>query len=436
MPQMKKWITFFCWIPVLFATGQTSEGFRELKKLCEKQEVLPTDSSLFLSYKFNNGIHYLSPLYKAIYRERELKKQDSGFYYEMLTRSLCLAGDYASVLSIEKQRYLLPEDISGASIDTLTNVISEYADARKFILGQSAKQRVVMSNEANNRPQHCAFVLSLLEGFYKQGFRYLAMEMLYNETGKQHSKLNAAMGYYTAEPVAGELIRKALELGFTLVPYEDNQPDHTAKQREYTQAKHLADFISLKDSTAKLLVLAGYGHIEEAALSDERIPMAAYFKILTGINPYTIDQTGLTEYSSLPYQTAVYDAWIRKHPAGNPSVILTGKEPFDLFGLHLYDLQVLHPPTKIMNERPTWLSAGGLKKETPVAAAYRSTFFVQAYYEEEYNEKTVQLIIPADQTYCNAANGLYYLYLRKGKYKIIFRDKLYKQLGVKEMTVE
>ena len=78
----------------------------------------------------------------------------------------------------------------------------------------------------------------------------------------------------------------------------------------------------------------------------------------------------------------------------------------------------------------------GWKKELPVPPAFQSLFFVQAYYANEYNDKTAGLVVPADQTYINAPNGYYYLYLRKGRYKIVFRDKLYAVLGVKEIEVK
>ena len=61
---------------------------------------------------------------------------------------------------------------------------------------------------------------------------------------------------------------------------------------------------------------------------------------------------------------------------------------------------------------------------------------VQAYYSKECNEKTVVQAVPADQTYVSAPNGYYYLYLHKGKYRLVFRDKLYKVLGTKEITIE
>ena len=42
------------------------------------------------------------------------------------------------------------------------------------------RTRVIMLNEAYAKPFHRAFALSLLGDLYRQGFRYLAMEMLDN----------------------------------------------------------------------------------------------------------------------------------------------------------------------------------------------------------------------------------------------------------------
>ena len=80
-------------------------------------------------------------------------------------------------------------------------------------------------------------------------------------------------------------------------------------------------------------------------------------------------------------------------------------------------MHVIHPPTKYINERPVWTAMNGWRTEIPVSPAYRSSFLVQAFYEKEYNEANPGLAVPADQTYLNAANGIYYLYLHKGKYK-------------------
>lgn len=417
---------------LLLITGscfsQFSEAYKELKTFAQKKEIIDTGRI------FSSSRHYFLPLYKAFYNEQNLLKTDTSAYVANLTQALSFTGDHASVLELEKL-YHDKSRVTKEDVDTLTKVDGDflYTDARKYILSRAKNNRVVMINEAHDKPAHRAFTASLLEELYQQGFRYLAMETLSNYRRNAITKLDAYTGYYTGEPLAGELVRKALELGYTLVPYEDTARNHTVNQREYAQAENLADFIKRHDTTAKILVHAGYGHIMKGALGDF-IPMAAYFKIITGIEPLTIDQTKMTEgnlYSSI---SLIYDAWILKHPTVSPMIALENNKPFDILGTHLYDMYVIHPPTRYMNGRPTWVAMNGWRRETPVAPAFRSTFFVQAYYENEYAASPEQSV-PADQTYIAAQNGVYYVYLRKGKYKLVFRDKAYALLGTKDIEV-
>jgi hypothetical protein len=416
--------------------SQLTEAYKELRTFSKKKEIVHTDTTtLYLENFYENGLHYLYPLYKAFSQEQKLKKADSALYYDNLTQALAFTGDYASVLELEKQSHEKLADSTKEEINRLTDIAKNvvYTDARKYILEKAKTSRVVMINEAHDKPLHRAFTASLLEDLYKQGFHYLAMEMLSNyRYGVK--KVNAFSGYFCAEPIAGELIRKAMELGYTLVPYEDTSFVRTPNEREYAQAKNIYTVLK-RDTTSKMIVLAGYAHIEEGARS-ERIPMASYFKALSGIDPLTIDQTEMSELGTDSYTAMVYDKWRQKNPFTSSSVAIINDKPFDPFGWNLYDIHVMHPPTKYINGRPVWMAMNGWKRETPVTPAYQSLFMVQAYYEKEYNEKSFNQSIPADQTYITAANGLYYLYLRKGKYKTVFRDKEYKVLGTKDLVVD
>jgi hypothetical protein len=56
--------------------------------------------------------------------------------------------------------------------------------------------------------------------------------------------------------MAGELIRQAISIGYTLVSYEDTAAgDHTASQRDSIQAENIYNIIR-QDSTARILVHA------------------------------------------------------------------------------------------------------------------------------------------------------------------------------------
>ncbi len=424
---------------VAHGVAQPSGPFQELKAYVKMQPPrIEVDSTSYLEmFVRQKGNHYLLPLYKAFIQEQKGMVHDSAVFYESLAQAASFLGDQKTVMAYEKLYYEPLPDSSKTEIAKLADITKDisYIDAKSFIINRARKSRVLMINEAHDKPQTRVFTASLLEDLYQQGFRYLALEMLANVSSKAVLKVNAASGYYTAEPVAAELVRKALEIGYTLVPYEDTVAGHTINQREYAQAENLYNFLSKKDSTTKILVHAGYSHIEEGARNNERIPMAAYFKIISGIDPLTIDQTEMIEGGKDPYGAWLYEAWTRKRPVFTPSIPLLNEVPVDPFDINLYDIHIVHPSTKYLNERPVWAAMNGWRTEIPVSPAYRTSFLVQAFYDKEYNETNPGLAIPADQTYLNAANGIYYLYLRKGKYKILFRDKAYEILGTKDIVV-
>jgi hypothetical protein len=359
-------------------------------------------------------------------------------YFADLSESVSFSGDYISALELEKKSYNTKlEDSIYSSLANQTDLFAgvEFKDAKKYIIEKSSHQKVVMINESHNKPLHRAFTASLLEEFFAMGFRYLAMETLNQFANASLKQVNVLTGHYTCEPVGGELVRKALQLGFTLIAYEDSNYTHTINQREFTQAENIYRILQ-KDPNAKILVHAGDKHIEEGAKTDDRIPMAAYFKIVSGINPLTIDQTSLTEQSTSEYGAAVYDYYVKKNAFVTPVVLLKNNRPKDMLDLNLFDMYIMHPPTKYRNGRPTWNAMNGWKKETAIQPIYQTLFFVQAFYEKEYQEKLVGKLVPADQTYITAPDGYYYLYLQKGRYQLVYRDMQYKILGTKVLVVE
>ncbi len=286
-----------------------------------------------------------------------------------------------------------------------------------------------MINEAHNKPLHRAFVISLLADLYKKGFRYLAMEMLNNYSNHTLTDLTALTGHYSTEPVAGELVRTALKIGYTLVSYEDTLAGiHTPSQRDSVQAENIYS-VARTDTSAKILVLASYGHIAERSPVADYVPMAMAFKKISGIDPLTIDQTEMTEESNIEYGRILYRAYTQKFSIPSPSVAMLNNEPLNITNNPDYDLAIIHPPTLYRDGRPTWLALDGLRKPLYIKPAVKNTFFIQAFYQKELNGKGPDEMIPADQTYIPANNENYLLYLRKGKYIIVFRDIEYNILG-------
>jgi len=165
--------------------------------------------------------------------------------------------------------------------------------------------------------------------------------------------------------------------------------------------------------------------------------MALAFWRLSGIEPLTIDQTDMTEESNFGYGRVIYQAYTQKFPLTEPSIALSNNNPVNVMDSSLYDLCVIHPPTVFQDGRPSWLSLGGRRQPTYIKPPAPAVFLVQAYYQNEIdnNDNTPWQLVPADQTFTTGSKKSYLLYLKKGKYKIFFRDINYHILSTLPIDV-
>ena len=422
-------------LPVLSSFSQLSQPVEQLQDYCKTTAPTgysPRLSVLTLTPKGN--LHYLFPFYHAFRDEQKFVKAYSlKGYYEELSQYFAFAGDYQSALQYLVKSYDSVDDETRRKVYKMAEGIKniEHVDARHYINFAAKAHRVIMINEAYDKPLHRAFTLSLLAGLYREGFRYLAMEMLNNFSNHSLSRLTLHTGYYTAEPVAAELVRSALAMGYTLVSYEDTAASvHTETQRDSIQAENIYEVLR-KDTAAKILVHAAYAHISKKAGADGYIPMGLAFKRISGIDPLTIDQTDMTEESNFGYGRVIYQAYLQKYPLKVASIALIDNEPVNVTNNDLYELSVIHPPTIYKEGRPTWLSLGETRQPTFIKPTSPSVYLVQAYYlgEIEKNDNTAWQLVPADQTYIGGGKKNYLLYLGKGKYKVFFRDINYQILN-------
>lgn len=392
-----------------------------------------------LHFIIRDNINYLYPLYQMLGDPKKFMHDfTTPVYYELLSQSVSFVGDYAAALEYQKKTDTTHvTDVEyrqiAKNIQQLKRI--KNADAKKFITFIAPQYKVIMLNEANNKPLHRAFAYSLLDVLYNRGFRYLAMEMLNPMPDHELTKLTYKTGHFAAEPVAGELIRQALDLGFTLVAYEDPLGNsHTPTERDSIQAANIAKILS-RDPEAKIFVYASYGHIAEKSISPDFIPMGMAFKRMTGIDPLTIDQTDMTEESNFPFGKAFYDTYIEKFPLSTPSIALNEDEPVNVTGTTLYDLTVIHPRTTYYYARPTWLSLSNRRHAVSIKTKNKDIFLVQAYYQYESFGAIPGQVIPADQSYFPYGNGVFTLYLRRGLYILIVRDMQYKTLYTQHLEV-
>jgi hypothetical protein len=418
--------------------GQSYFPFRQIKQYTASHTASRFDSlQPVLVNRLGYELHYLYPLYQAIGWEDKFKERlGEKRYYDNVSQFLAFAGDYNKAAEYVEKTFDHLSDATVKSIgDEVYNLQNiQAAPAAEMITGAGHSYQVIMINEAHAKPVHRAFTYSLLADLYKAGFRYLAMETLNNFPNGCLDSLNVFTGYYTSEPVAGELVRKALELGYTLVAYDDTtiaQKDPSV--RDSIQAQNIFKVLK-RDPKARILVHAGYTHICKEPISDYK-PMGYWFKKISKIDPFCIDQTGMTEGSDLEYGRLYYDFFTTRFSITEPSVIFQNRKPFNPLYQKGYDFSVVHPPTTQYNNRPSWLTFNGDRKEVLVQPTDKNLFFVQAFYADEYNEDMKNLITPADQTYTSNSTGYYCLFLRKGHYKIVLRDVAYKVLAVKDRAV-
>ena len=155
----------------------------------------------------------------------------------------------------------------------------------------AADTRVVMLNENHWYPKHRLYGLKLLKILRQKGYTHLALEALYRN---QDSLINIRKfpvlesGYYTREVYFGHFIRRAKELGFTIIGYENQDQ---SINRELGQAKNLVKTLE-ENIDNKIFVYGGLDHIIEEPIK-KGVYMAGYLKEMTNIDPLTINQVDI-----------------------------------------------------------------------------------------------------------------------------------------------
>ena len=166
------------------------------------------------------------------------------------------------------------------------------------------KYNVAMFNESHHISQHRAFIYSQLEILKSLGYNQLALETLNDKDSTLYIRKYPAKqtGYYTNDPVYGNVIRKALETGFTLIPYDSYDTD-----REKGQADNI--FKQYDPAKGKLIVYGGYGHIAETG---EYKMMGQHLKNMLEEDVLSISQ--FTHYHIKPVfpEDSIHDFFLQK----------------------------------------------------------------------------------------------------------------------------
>ncbi len=293
-------------------------------------------------------------------------------------------------------------------------------NAKDYIIERAKKEKIIIINEAHHQPIHRVFTESLLEELYKEGYRYFGLEAV-NKSDRNLNKrkypLVTISGWYINQSQGGNLVRKALQLGYYVFGY-DSMHGLQAKDREIIEAKNIKAVLD-KDPNAKMIIHCGYGHLSESEDPHYIKMMAARLKEYTGIDPFTIDQVRLTEHSSPDFENAFYKAFDLNYYAvftdslGN---LYNGSAQ-----INSHDCEVYHPRTKWIDGRPDWLF------ENNRSAVYitdkinlKFPFFVYAFY---INEDLKYCPVPTDIVEFKSKIDKMALSLDRGGFFIMAQDK-------------
>jgi hypothetical protein len=343
------------------------------------------------------------------------------------------------------------------------------ASALDVIAVLAADRHIVMINEAHHNAHTRELTLALLPRLRALGFNYFAPEALFDtDSGleKRGYPLTTSGTEYLHEPVYGEIVREAIRLGFTIVPY-DIKSNVTTQAREIEQAENLYAKVFAGNPHARLFVQAGYAHIDKARGRLGNVePMAMYLQARTGFDPLSIDQTQFLE-SNLDYSDDYHQLISRFRPT-LPAVLVnrvSGKV-WDAYPA-LYDVNVILPPAlstksfgdaymygaeavKIVTDpsrlalgslttldrmqRAKWLTLNGTRQAVPISAnlcKLQLPCVVEAQYANELTDA-----IAADRYAFMRPGDSSNLYLHPGHYRLRVWSVDGKTLSEQSITVD
>ena len=232
-------------------------------------------------------------------------------------------------------------------------------------------RRAVFFNEDHTDPETRTLTIALLARLRAEGFDTFAAETLYQRgiaTLRRSGWVGPGTGFYTREPLYADMVDTALALGYRVIAYEAPDAAH-AQAREADEAANLARRAFRGHPHARLVVNAGFAHVQKRGRYLGGRSMAEDFMRLTGIDPLVVEQTMLTGHLQRGFDQPDWRAVIAALHPTVPIVFLdrTGR-PWSLWP-GAYDVSVFFPRMRVLDGRPTWLGVWGQRLPVPVSAA-------------------------------------------------------------------
>ena len=393
-----------------------------------------------------------------------LSTSDQIVAMQLFSSAECELGLYNQAILSFPLKISTPADV------VLPTAMQWHAASAVDVIGKlAAHRRIVLINEAHHDAHTRLLTLKLLPRLRALGFDYFAAEALVDtdpNLEKRGYPTKASGTEYLQEPLYGEIVREAIRLGFTIVPY-DIDSNVSTQARDTEQADNLYRKVFARDPQARLFVLAGYAHIDKAKGRLGNVePMAMHLQALTGFDPLSIDQTQFLE-TGKSHSDDYRQLIDRFHPR-MPSVLVnrTSGKTWSARP-KFYDVNVILPPAVTMQsfgdksmvngettknvsdssrlalgsltslnlmQRPDWLTLGGARHRIPVNATLcrmRVPCVVEAQYANESADA-----VAADRYAFMKSDATSYLYLRPGHYRLRAWSLNGKTLSQQTMTVK
>ena len=339
-------------------------------------------------------------------------ENDTTYYrMQMGATNYSISGYFRKAMEIYGPRPLSQKSLARFSPGDWKSV-----DARKYILKRSKKEQIIVINEAHTNSRHRNFTASLLKKLYKNGYRYLGLEALWNDKIVNQRKFVVRdEGFYTREPEFGNLIFEAIKLGFTVFGYEAIG-DKSGEAREQEQAQNIMDFMA-SHPEGKLLIHCGHDHVCENELSYwGGRAMAGRLKKGLGTELFTVSQTSYQE-GRLPFNSG-------RRKRKNVPVILRHKKDGQVFnglGNSQTDLCIVYPKTNYVHGRPVWQTYRRKPCTIKTDTLKYNPVLMTAYRKGEYDQDGT----PADIFEVSDSKRNTILFLSPGEYEIIFQNDRY-----------
>jgi hypothetical protein len=249
-----------------------------------------------MKYKLCMGISLLFPLFtlaQSLPYRFEKNILDSSLHPQIKATEFAFQGNYLRALEVWNSQRPLSTAPTWNAYDSTFFAESTIVPAKTYLLERTRQEDVFILNELHHNPSHRAFAASLLPELYRQGYRYLGLEALHDDSLDTRGYPTPESGYYTKEPEFGNFIREALALGFTVFGYEERETDKFDddpwKNREIAQAQRIYHFMQ-GHKEGKYFIYCGAGHAFEGDNNGRGLSMAGHLSKLLQKDLFTVDQ--------------------------------------------------------------------------------------------------------------------------------------------------